>query len=348
MKTRLAYLYGLTTTLQEGWEQRFPFVAETQKHSQRRLMFHDRSGFLPNELNMATVCPIPVFEDHSPEFAHVLQDLADDILWTAIKENKIVHLAWSGGIDSTAIAVAFLQSVHAPRIKKAKRLVFMLNARSISEYPAFYDKYIIKDYVVVPMSHSVVENPKAIVVTGDLGDQLVTSMYVNNLEALVGGEAWRKPWKNTMAEYMSKRGVSPWMTGFLNDFGDRAPFQLDTALQFFWWYDFCTKWQEIWFQGYRWSKLNCSPEEYVKRHIAIFAHERFQQWAMWNQTTGEQPSDPRNSPKADFLKFILYFTNDYDYVKNKIKWPSGSYLMNYNYKTAIWEDFSFKSYGHKI
>lgn len=99
-----------------------------------------------------------------------------------------VYVAWSGGIDSTAVLVAMLMQAQArPQHERRSRLVVLLDDESIVESPNFYQKFIQDNKLQTlfrndkPLSwheHCIRSTHPAarnILVTGELGDQLFGS-----------------------------------------------------------------------------------------------------------------------------------------------------------------------------
>ena len=141
--------------------------------------------------------PIPPFD---PSFNATLDEsmLAHaKRLWAhATEKKRSIELLYSGGIDSTAVLVAMLQTApskeHLTRVLRLK-----LAQRAITEYPLFFERYISNriEYTLLDDNVDICEHldSEALIVTGELGDQLFGSNTMQR--AIKTGIPLDGPWQ---------------------------------------------------------------------------------------------------------------------------------------------------------
>lgn len=107
------------------------------------LVDRTQSGIIDVGLNVCSLFPIPPFD---PCFATPLSDLmaqrASELLATAKERCVRLVVLWSGGIDSTAVVVAFL-SVMRDAPAERRRLHVRFAPRSVAENPRFYHEVLV-------------------------------------------------------------------------------------------------------------------------------------------------------------------------------------------------------------
>ena len=122
-------------------------------------------------------------------------------------------LLWSGGIDSTAVVVAFLEATRADPAARA-RLLVRLAPRSIDENPRFFARAI-----APALRHEMLDGhvrdafpPGARVVTGDPADMLLGTFKIAAAFRAPGPAnplwmAMDAPWRETMPKALHARGL---------------------------------------------------------------------------------------------------------------------------------------------
>ena len=103
----------------------------------------DRTNTIQGPLREKNISPIPEFDiNFNKTFKEICEDTARDI----INEGKSIDIYWSGGVDSTAVVVAFLNVC-----TDFKQLNIVYDTGGIEEYPLFYEKYV-KDITEKPIN----------------------------------------------------------------------------------------------------------------------------------------------------------------------------------------------------
>ena len=70
--------------------------------------------------------------------SEILLERASNIIEIAQKDKKMIHVLWSGGIDTTAVIVSFLRRIEE-RGLNPDCIIATYCERSIQEYPLFYE-----------------------------------------------------------------------------------------------------------------------------------------------------------------------------------------------------------------
>jgi len=337
---RLVYVNGFLLEKQPHWKERARFLADVRTTLPFYIFFHDRSGHFPNELNIKTLHEIPRPRAHMPAFADLLQRLIDAFILRVLESGRRVYVAYSGGIDSTAVMCAILRSDHFPRLKRERALLAGLTGRSIDENPEFFYRSVSKECEISAIDFSRIGDPGVVYTGGEYGDQLVASLMIDYLQERYGGtDRHLLPWLEGLNDYIKSGSFRPSSMAHFESFAETAPFPLRNSLQYWWWFDFCTKWQEIYFRAYRWSRHHLTEEQLRESIYYPFASVDFQQWAMAHMADADAPRDYRRS-KAPMLDFIYAYNHDRDYYDHKIKIPSQRYTGRFVYKNGVREDFS--------
>ena len=268
----------------------------------------DRSGIMNNDIEIIS----KITSKAKPPFKK-FNKIADHrgyiILKKANDENKDIRVSYSGGIDSTVALISLMKSQKEfPKVK----VIVVMNKQSIEEYPLFYKKFI-KGKMKIWMTeeknlHKVLatETEKGfIIVTGELGDQLFGSalMFRDNL-------------KDNLKEFWAV-GFTPKFVKYWQPLVDKHPQQDDLSVaNVLWWFNFVLKYQ--WVQMRMFVLLDGAVA--LDDFVHFFAGPRFQTWAMNTPMSVKFPDlEDEKTYKNPAKKYILKFTNDKKYFKNKLK-----------------------------
>jgi hypothetical protein len=204
-----------------------------------------------------------------------------------------VIVAWSGGIDSTAVLVALIRSIQSDENnnRRHQRLGILYSNESIRENPQFYRQFIEEAGIKVYKKETDEKlstcathrfRDSAIVVTGELGDQLFGSDRcarafpdetaslppdqlsadqaialsqilqqqdkINAVFSAPGG--LELPWEDTILSAMDTLqllgpgGKRAWKQ-WIQPQLDQATIPIKTTFDFLWWVNFSMKWQNV-------------------------------------------------------------------------------------------------------
>lgn len=240
-------------------------------------------------------------------FAECCLQRARDLL---ALNREIYYISWSGGIDSTCLMTAILQTWPAADLK---RLRIVLTAGSIAENPSFFAQYISKfpliNGVVSPSTYLV--NTDAILLTGELGDQLFGSDIFLPALAIHGDGILSAPYKEilpTVLETWTKKiGTGNQILDYFNPIAAEAPFKIVTAHDFLWWLNFTQKWQHVKFRF-----IELKTWDLRARYNTSVAHffdtPYFQRWSLENHD--KKIKKTFASYKFTAKEFIFDFTKN--------------------------------------
>lgn len=293
-------------------------------------MQHDISGHVPHPFDIKTKTPYQfrheprIFGDVCLETAQTISDMTD----------RMIAVSWSGGIDSTAVLVAFMQTI------PNQRLVVLCNQASIDEFPSFYELKI-KDRVKVI-------NPKVYLqhyqdffcVSGAGGDP--TWGYIDDISWQSYSDKINLPWQDCIDQ-----SVMPDID-FLQEFCTWSGREIKSYLELRVWFYLCCIWQEGCMYPFS-LRSEFSPKDMV----SFYDTASFQNWTMNNldKIIGQKWYDYKRPAK----EFIFRYHDDADYLRYKSKgysrylgpdWVTLSNLQCHS-RIAVhedWLDFSFASW----
>lgn len=262
----------------------------------------DRTKTLTRRAPAKVLYPLPAFE---PDFSASMDELCDrratEICARAKRERRQIWLLWSGGIDSTAAAVALLKALP---IVKWKSLEILYTRSSQVEYPKLF-KWLhwrttlrflengINDLFSIHDS-SLAMDKQPLIVTGEFGDQLFGSMVAEcfyekkeNGEHLYGKQ--NEPWREFVNTLFTNPNIIPSssvpaMVRYLEPQVACSPVPIVNAYDFLWWLNFSMKWQHV---GLRIPLLVQETTQAkllirMERTVHFFESDYFQQWSYHN------------------------------------------------------------------
>lgn len=240
------------------------------------------------------------------------------------KTDLPLYVFYSGGIDSTLVLISFLKVI--PEADRG-RLVVVLSLDSIREYPEFYANHIRgKLQIVSSENMSIFFNKKCIIVGGEHNDQLMGTDVLSDMQSKISFETAFQPYtKDNIMAYFKEHGMTDESSALwydiVHDNAQKAPCEIKTVHNFFWWLNFNFKWQSVFFRMLLRVDKNFRhliDQEFVDTHFHHFySDDYFQIWAMQNMHL--KIKDTWNSYKWHAKDVIYNFTGDEDYRNNKQK-----------------------------
>ena len=266
--------------------------------------------------------PIPKFKNFNESWEECCMEAARD-LW---KLGKPIELFWSGGIDSSGVLIALLETKSNSDVLKIR-----YTQDSIDEFPLMWERMVRDKNEPLPhkdmLDISLFENHDILKVTGECGDQCFGSdalhanldKHADNWESIVtwpNGKLFsKKPDVPLDTEKNFKRKKSN-LVELLFEHVDYAPFEIDTIFDLFWWCNFCFKWQDVDSR----MIFTFSDTSDWRSTISFFNTENFQKWSIVNHDIKHGGTwETYKQPAKDYINKYI---KDETYRKNKTKEPS--------------------------
>ena len=266
--------------------------------------------------------PIPKFRNFNKSWEECCMGAAKK-LW---RLGKPIELFWSGGIDSSGVLIALLET---------KSNSDVLNIRytqdSIDEFPLMWEKMVKDKNDPLPhkkmLDSSLFENNDIIKVTGECGDQCFGSDALHaNLDK--HADAWETVFSWPNGKLFTRKSDAPVDTqeGYkykknqlaevLFEHVDHSPVEIQTIFDLFWWCNFCFKWQDVDSR----MIFTYGKTSQWRSTISFFNTEDFQKWSITNHDVKHGGTwETYKQPAKDYINKYI---KDETYRKNKTKEPS--------------------------
>lgn len=281
-------------------------------------------------------------------YADVCDKRAAELLAHSDATGLPLHILYSGGIDSTAVLIAFLKQRDYSKLKN--QLVVCMSIDSISENPVFYNNFIRGKLNIVPSDNfGSMFDGSCIIVGGEHNDQLFGSDVVGKVLTMFPMEEITASHSNgVFKKFLIAKGMTPesanWWFDMLMWHSKQAPCEIKTNYDLLWWLNFNFKWQTVWFRillriDSRFHK-NLNPEWVHKHFHHFFTTDDFQKWSMLNPD--KKIKNDWMSYKFTAKDYIYDFNKDQYYRDNKSKRGSLFRLFTHkNTPNAITSDWQY-------
>ena len=250
--------------------------------------------------------------------AQELVDLSDQL-------SKPITILYSGGIDSTTALVAFMRILNEQELREKVRVA--LSIESIDENVNFYYDHIRSKCNIVSSEYmSSMIDGSSIVVGGEHNDQLFGSDIIGQIQRNGDYDNIHKPYSRQFITSWFQRSLTVSESNFWYDLLDnhiktQAPCEVTTNFHFFWWYNFCFKWQNVYFRILTRVDKDMRyliNDRFLKNNYHhFFSSQNFQKWSMLNHDLKIQGD--WTGYKAEAKKFIFEYNKDKEYRDYKIK-----------------------------
>jgi hypothetical protein len=265
------------------------------------------------------------FSGFNKTYKDVCLERAKELLNHSKAINKPITLLYSGGIDSTTVAVSFLIAAEGDY----SNIQIALNTDSIRENPKFYYQHI-RNKLKMISSERVMDilDGNSIMVGGEFNDQLFGSDIYGGLKTFAS--------MDILDEEYSEKNIIPFLVhNGLSELGAKAWYDLldsqiratriceiKTVKDFFWWYNFSFKWQSVYYRiPARTNQPELINDEFLKNYYQqFFMADNFQKWSVLNPD--KKINKSWSSYKLAAKEFIFEYTQDRDYFENKLKFGS--------------------------
>lgn len=286
----------------------------------------DRTNTIKTPFNIVNEFPLPAIELYNLNYTETCLLRARQLLDRAKLENKELAVMWSGGIDSTLIVVLLLMEAS---LEERKNITILVSPPSIAEYSRFFEEHIFPNFNVE--SCVVIESiwkENRLVISGEGNDQLLGSDIIKDLIALKGvGYQHQKLDKDVIKDLFLRLKTAEDKVARNMDILDELMFRslvpINSYLDYFWWINFATKWQCVYFRtlSYASNQVVEKGLAWVRdRYTLFFEGPEFTQWALNNPAAGFK--DTWHSYKWQAKEIIYDYNKDQDYYQNKGKFGS--------------------------
>lgn len=244
------------------------------------------------------------------------QDLDLDVVFETrvkyyVNQNTSLDLFWSGGADSTALVVAFLQ--HAPCLDQIRLIYSPFSLYENQEFFNFVTKRF-PNLNTLDISGDVYlhDNFNGIVVTGHGGDEFTASLDESFVEEY-GSDVLLKPWQDFFYQQTRDQDLIDFCTQYFLAAGR----PIDTVLDARWWF-YATNKSQV-FTPRDMSFLFNQSNVCLNRFSAFFDCQEFEDY-MWHHSDQiiTDVNDYRSYKK--FLRQYIYkFYHNENYLHNSAK-----------------------------
>ena len=270
--------------------------------------------------------PVPPFDG---SFDMTLEQVIRDRCLSLLARHRRLHLLWSGGIDTTAMVVGFLQV--ATREDWTSRLSVHYCRRSVRENPRFFERHI------RPLpQHSAIEghvrdfvDGRRVVVTGDPADMLLGTVFM--AKAFDGSAATNpmyfaldKPWRFIVPQMLRERGLlrpgfcaeQEWVQ-WMETQVCKAPIAVETLFDWLWWITYSCKFQhDLMRVYYNREAISSSLHETVEN---FYLSAEWHQWSFHNHDKKMLDKTVWASYKWPLKQYIFNYDGDCEYFAGKVK-----------------------------
>lgn len=334
---------------------------------------HDRSGDKsPFQLKLLPEYKIPEFDATSTvTFDDATNSRALEIEQFQNDTGLPILIYWSGGIDSTVALAAIIKN-----FKSLDNVTVVMNTTSYFENPVFFNRCVKNKIKICNVSQSSKDQwMNNIVVNGEPADQ----MYINGhilymdrrqpntslrnvhtdgdglINYFATGNTVQVPqYGNTHTGKLSALEISKWAYNLIIESTKSSPVPINTYADFLWWtnFNFFVSGNSIKFYYNNTALRNAeSFSAFRKNFKPWFLSDKYQQWAMHNNSNGIKYNQTTTSYKMPSKQYIWELDrNDYyRYYKTKVGsaqqyMHNDFYGFNVGSSVALYDDGSIIRY----
>jgi hypothetical protein len=243
------------------------------------------------------------------------------------QQSQQINLFYSGGIDSTAMAIAFLK-----HCKNFEQLRIIYTPSSLKENPAFF--FLLQNTSGLQMvdfsgDYYLEQNLDGNFVTADGADDFTASMDQSFYEN-IGYQALFERWQNFFFNQTKNIDLVDWCENVF--FADRG-LEIQNLLQARWFFYTACKLQKFPLNLFGLLQPNQSPP------VAFFHCDYFESWFAHN-TEKIFPRPDYRSYKQPLKDYIFEFDQNKTYFNNKTKYNS-SQLTSYRNKKIMLQNLQY-------
>jgi hypothetical protein len=228
----------------------------------------DRFGIAQDLLEIPThnIMPEPKYDlsntqgSFEDRYYATLDVVGKKIFETA--KGRPIALLYSGGVDSVCVLAAMMRQPEYADYLHNQLISFFMTSSSIDEYPWLFYRHILPSNMMRPLNHNVLMNGPYLVVTGDMGDNIIGSSDVFSHcddPKFDISQRW-----DTLFNYIDHE---PYIKLCMRA-KDNAPFEIETINQLAWWVAQCYSLQDEVVRPYIWS--SCTDFSELQTNNKVF------------------------------------------------------------------------------
>jgi hypothetical protein len=214
-------------------------------------------------------------------------DRAQEIYNKHLEFGVPIKLSWSGGTDSTAALMAFIELLGIQKAKESMKIV--MTSSGIVENPYVWEKIIRKENfkLIHTMNFTEKWNGEEIMVNGECGDQVHGTDIYRSLRIIYGKDSMNMPWtRELILKHIAWKtnGLSTHDQEILTDIFIsnvvKAPIEITTLADFWWWLNFSCKWGSVFYRMVAKSPQPVDNKFIDNYFFPFYASNNFQLWSM--------------------------------------------------------------------
>lgn len=281
-------------------------------------------GVIPAPMSKP-LCEIPRSLAGTGDFGQAIESVMSRLDKQFKDSDREIFVSWSGGIDSTAILVAYLKTMSPEVLERTKVLC---NYASIEENPFFYYTFIDGRIPSCDTCDLAVTNEtvgKYYIIDGEGGNQCHGSYWSSVVRNHHCTQLLFNPWRDVknfekFFPTSPKESVREWVELIKNTI-PYSPVEINTLYDFFWWANFNTKFEEVLFRKLLTYTLKLDTKNTkiagTETFVRPFAEPEIQIWSLLSLEDRAKMFD--TDPKYYFKKYIYDFDGNHHYFINKLE-----------------------------
>lgn len=272
-----------------------------------------------------TAYPMPAMPLMPVSFEYAADSFGSEVT-AEIDSGKDLYMMWSGGIDSTSIAVSILKNI---RYDQRERLHIVSSNMSRTESPMFYNSFL-KDFNQIELADfdpAKLDLTRSIILDGEGGDQVFGSSAANKLFS-IHPDKILLPWRDNI-DFLRQYWHKDWVPGFWEFFLElmtttinKGSAPVDTLYDFYWWLNFNFKFDSVMFRHTLRLSENVPDKDFeyfaTSAFRRMFAYDKIQQWSM-SCGAEDKIHTARKTIKWGARKYIYEFDRNEYYFREKRK-----------------------------
>jgi len=285
----------------------------------------DRCDKIVTPYNIKNAHPmITDLANFNKSYKEVAVERAQELLAHSKLLNKPILILYSGGIDSTLVIVSFLLAT-----QDTSNIRIALNQSSVQENPNFYYNHIRGKFKLMPSEQMLdLITGDYIIVGGEFNDQVFGSDIMGKIANYAGFDILMEPYsEKNIVPFLVHAGLSfesarCWFSLIAAQIKETNLCEIKLVKDFLWWYNFCFKWQSVYYRIVaRSNNTEVLSEGFLNTYYhQFFSSTDFQRWSMLNPD--KKIKNNWESYKITAKEMIFEYTQDQDYFDNKVKMGS--------------------------
>jgi hypothetical protein len=314
------------------------------------ISFVDRTGKIKSPVRTATLSQVelPVLD---PSFNLSFKECAVSRAESIYKKHQQfgvpIRVGWSGGIDSSAALVSFIELLGVTEARKC--LEIAMTSEGIIENPMLWEQLVLKEnFKIVNTLHFTEQwDGSTIMVNGEGGDQIHGVDLYRLLIVRFGATALTMPWTESLVvDFIKFKTGAPdadvvALADIFISHIRRAPIEITTLADFWWWINFTCKWAATFYRIITKASTPISAEFIDNYFFPFYNSANFQLWSMYKREEKHQGTWATYKWKAK--EFVSDFLGNDTYQSKHRQGSLGNVLSHSTKCEAI--DTNFKFYN---